>query len=106
MPLFECNNCQCKAIENTGHTNFWMNKAKQQPVFCSACEGIYKDTADDLKPALLAEGFSPDLAKWHGKFPKQTASEGGCIVDKLGYAHEKPLPKKPRSSRGASGLTL
>ena len=82
MPLFKCS--KCGAIENTALGNYWMPNREREPVECSEC----------------ADG------KWHGKFAKCSAEEGGFIegddgfyykpeeIAPGGYFHPRVKPKE------------
>jgi len=49
MPLFECE--KCHVIDNTALTNFWSTfRDANLPRLCSECD--------------------PDIASWHGIFPR------------------------------------
>lgn len=69
MPLFECTNRACGAVDNTAISEYW----EQQRQFY-------------LKNNRL-EGFSPLCSechggRWHGVFPKKTVAER-CMSGKL-----------------------
>lgn len=53
MPLYECEQCHC--VENTALTNFWEAYMERTAKLCSECD--------------------PRIGRWHGRFPKQPASE-------------------------------
>jgi hypothetical protein len=59
MSLFKCGKCGC--IENTAVSHYW-TREKGTPPLCSECD--------------------PEIGKWHGRFPKQSA-EG--MIEKNGY---------------------
>jgi hypothetical protein len=59
MPLFQCSQCQC--VENTACCNFWPRKLGKLPLLCSECD--------------------PEIAKWHGRFPKRTVEASGYILN-------------------------
>lgn len=60
MPIFSCRECGC--IENTALSNYWTAVYEDTPVLCSACD--------------------PETSKWHGEFPRRSAS--GMLVDQNG----------------------
>lgn len=49
MSLFVCSNKECRTIENSATSQYWMTEDKDN-VLCSECD--------------------PRLGKWHGRFPK------------------------------------
>jgi hypothetical protein len=51
MALFQCSNCGC--AEDTALCHYWSARLRQTPTVCSACD--------------------PQIAKWHGEFPKESA---------------------------------
>ena len=67
MPLFECSEEFCKALDNTSGTctNYWERWRRQQPLLCSSCD--------------------PEIGKWHGQFEKQTVKEANHRKGKDGF---------------------
>ena len=63
MSLFRCDRCGC--VENTAPSGYW-NKG-DGPALCTECD--------------------PDIAKWHGIFPKQSAK--GMILASDGFLYSK-----------------
>jgi hypothetical protein len=61
MPLYRCTGCGC--AENTGLTDYWIQKLDNLPVLCSAC--------------------TPSLGTWHGRFPQESAV--GMLIDGRGF---------------------
>ena len=75
MPIFECS--KCHAVDNTALTNFWWNTLQEnKPALCSECD--------------------PDIAKWHGQFPKTSASD----YLKQGYHIEFPVKAVLDAAKG------
>jgi hypothetical protein len=69
ISLFMCSKCKC--VENTATSN-WMSrkypdKGDPQPLLCSECD--------------------PEIGKWHGRFPKQSAK--GFLISKDGFLYSK-----------------
>lgn len=50
MSLFVCQ--QCRSIENTALSNFWIRQTEKAEQLCSACD--------------------PEIGKWHGRFERRT----------------------------------
>lgn len=67
MPLFECSEEFCRALDNTSGTctNYWKLMMKSQPPLCSACD--------------------PEIGEWHGQFEKRTAKEANYRKAKDGF---------------------
>jgi hypothetical protein len=68
MPLFRCSGCG--AIENTALCHFWMSsKLEGKDPLCSLCD--------------------PEIAKWHGIFPRKSAD--GMLMGNDGFLYEPEL---------------
>lgn len=63
MPCFRCSKCGC--VENTAACNYW-NKEKGKAL-CSECD--------------------PEIKKWHGRFPKESAK--GMMQSQRGFLYSK-----------------
>lgn len=83
MPLFACSKCGC--VENTALGNYWRAASRGEPVLCSECD--------------------PAIGHWHGRFPKEPASDGWRPDPRkphfLERVHsEKGSPSEPRLALG------
>ena len=68
MSLYHCEVCGC--IENTATSNYWQTcgKGKEHlPKLCSECD--------------------PEIGKWHGRFPKESAD--GMLLGNDGFLYSK-----------------
>ncbi len=65
MSLFRCSSCDC--VEDTALCNYWPTRLRDAPLLCSACD--------------------PKIAKWHGRFPQQSAK--GWLTDRRGLLYKK-----------------
>jgi hypothetical protein len=65
MPLFACTKCRC--IENTACAagGYWINKMQAKDPLCSECM----------------------TGRWHGQFPKETAT--GMLLASDGFLYSK-----------------
>jgi hypothetical protein len=70
MSIFRCEQCGC--VENTATSNYW---AQQYPI-----DGSVE------KPKLCSE-CDPEIGKWHGDFPKQSAK--GFLIGEDGFLYSK-----------------
>lgn len=61
MPLFKCE--QCGVVENTACGDYWCAEKK----LCSQC--------------------SPEIGKWHGRFPRTDAAAAGYLRDEQGFIY-------------------
>lgn len=72
MSVFRCTKCNC--VENTAVSHYW-TRPKGSPPLCSECD--------------------PEIGKWHGRFPKQSADElvekDGFLISKEEDAEQKAL---------------
>jgi hypothetical protein len=75
MPLFRCTTCGC--VENTALCNYWILKAEQQPLLCSACD--------------------PEIGVWHAAFP-QTSAVGYLIDQSQHLWHPRNILTMPKNS--------
>jgi hypothetical protein len=68
MPCFRCEKCGC--IENTALGNWWCKDAEWNKgtefskALCSEC-----------MPTVYPDGSKTKGGKWHGRFPKEQATE-------------------------------
>jgi len=80
MSLFRCEQCGC--IENTATSNYWSRKYRRG-----------RSSAE--KPGdtrLLCSECDPEIGKWHGRFPRQSAN--GWLIDAQGFIwHPDTDPK-------------
>lgn len=66
MSIFRCTKCGC--IENTALSNyFWNVYEEKKPALCSECD--------------------PEIAKWHGEFPKATPESEGYVTGPDGFLY-------------------
>lgn len=76
MPLFVCD--KCKAIENTATGHYW---GKDQDYFGNSLLGMA--LCSECTPDKFAAGEpNEDGGKWHGHFPKDTATPE--LIRKIG----------------------
>jgi hypothetical protein len=64
MSIFRCDQCGC--IENTATSRYWLRPKGTLPL-CSACD--------------------PEIGRWHGRFPQQSAV--GWMLASDGYLYSK-----------------
>lgn len=62
MPLYECENEKCRAVENTALGNYWTAQFDGTPKLCSECA----------------------TGTWHAEFPKRTKEEAGFVLEANG----------------------
>ena len=68
MSIFECSQCGC--IENTSLCDYWFTvQIMKKPPLCSECD--------------------PEIARWHGEFPKEKPAECGLITKEDGFLYPK-----------------
>jgi hypothetical protein len=66
MSFFQCDKCGC--VEDTALCRYWSARVRQtSATLCSACD--------------------PNIAKWHGQFPRESAAD--WISDKHGLLCSK-----------------
>jgi hypothetical protein len=65
MAFFQCSGCGC--VEDTTLCNYWSARVREMPTLCSACDS--------------------KIAKWHGRFPRESAQS--WITDKRGLLFRK-----------------
>ena len=70
MSIFRCE--KCGAIENTAMSNYW--------------EQRYPFGGGEQKPKLCCE-CDPEIGKWHGCFPKESAK--GLMLGEDGFLYDK-----------------
>jgi hypothetical protein len=71
MPLFQCAKCGC--VENTALSNYWT-----------------RNLTDDMQPVEppnppLCTECDPEIAEWHGAFPKRSAV--GMVLGADGFLY-------------------
>lgn len=79
MPIFACS--KCGAVENTALSRYWMRVLK------------------DPKPPPLCSECDPEIGKWHGAFPKESAKDHGYVQGPDGFLYnpgDPMLDTKPR----------
>lgn len=74
MPVYACE--KCGAVENTATSNYWPSHVHRKlPALCSECD--------------------PSIGRWHGLFPKKTATEMGLVEGPDGFLQPKEGWKQP-----------
>ena len=73
MSIFRCESCGC--MDNTAVTHYWTRK-EGSPALCSECD--------------------PEIRKWHGRFPKQSAD--GMVTTPDGFLIS---PEEDARAKGA-----
>ena len=80
MSAFKCEKCGC--VENTATSNYWSQKYPFQVTE----EKPFPADVNSEKPKLCSE-CDPDIGKWHGCFPKESAK--GLMLGEDGFLYDK-----------------
>jgi len=70
MPIFRCDKCGC--VENTAASGYWHR---------------FTDYHGDKPPPALCSECDPEIGKWHGMFPKESAK--GMLLASDGFLYSK-----------------
>ena len=89
MSIFRCEKCGC--VENTATSNYWEQKHPfdgqgPKPLLCSECD--------------------PEIGKWHGAFPKESAKGMVLASDGFLYAKEDVASESFKSRTKHQGLKV
>jgi hypothetical protein len=72
MSIYQCE--ACGYIDNTALTHYWQRSGTGLPPLCSACD--------------------PEIGKWHGAFPKESAD--GMLLGNDGFLYDAESEKDGR----------
>ena len=93
MSAFRCEQCGC--MENTASSNYWSqkfpcdaegNRLPEKPKLCSQCD--------------------PEIKKWHGMFPRQSAKGRMLASDGFLYGKEDVESESFKFRMENQGLTV
>ena len=74
MGLFICAKCNC--IENTMLGLYWTRKNTEDYIFDKTNEQFKGEAlCSECAPKYFSNGSKTEYGKWHGRFPKQDATD-------------------------------